>query len=51
MIYIIYDLLVKTRSGEDYALGNLKGKVIVVVNTATADGAIATTEAIKYSNN
>lgn len=34
----IYDLKVKTRSGEDFDLGKLKGKVSLVVNTATGCG-------------
>ena len=31
----IYDLTVKTRKKEDFSLNNLKGKVTLVVNTAT----------------
>jgi glutathione peroxidase len=34
----IYDLSVKTRSGEDFKLNNLKGKVLLIVNTATGCG-------------
>ena len=34
----IYDLKVKTRSGEDFDLNSLKGKVSLVVNTATGCG-------------
>ena len=34
----IYDLKVKTRSGEDFDLSSLKGKVSLVVNTATGCG-------------
>ena len=34
----LYDLKVKTRSGEDFNLCELKGKVILVVNTATGCG-------------
>ena len=34
----IYDLKVKTRSGEDFDLSTLKGKVSLVVNTATGCG-------------
>lgn len=34
----IYDLKVKTREGEDFDLGTLKGKVSLVVNTATGCG-------------
>ena len=34
----IYDLKVKTRSGDDFDLSSLKGKVSLVVNTATGCG-------------
>ncbi len=34
----IYDYKVKTRKGEDFDLSSLKGKVILVVNTATGCG-------------
>ena len=34
----IYDLSVKTRKGEDFALAQLKGKVLLIVNTATGCG-------------
>ena len=34
----IYDLKVKTRNGEDFDLSTLKGKVSLVVNTATGCG-------------
>lgn len=34
----IYDYTVKTRKGEDFNLSELKGKVIMVVNTATGCG-------------
>jgi glutathione peroxidase len=34
----IYDLSVKTRKGEDFALSSLKGKVLLIVNTATGCG-------------
>lgn len=34
----IYDLKVKTRNGDDFNLSNLKGKVSLVVNTATGCG-------------
>ena len=34
----IYDLKVKKRNGEDFDLSTLKGKVSLVVNTATGCG-------------
>ena len=34
----IYDLTVKTRDGKDFKLSELKGKVLLVVNTATGCG-------------
>ena len=34
----IYDLCVKNRSGEDVSLSDFKGKVLIVVNTATGCG-------------
>ena len=34
----IYDLKVKTREGKDFDLSSLKGKVSLVVNTATGCG-------------
>ena len=34
----IYDLKVKTRNGDDFDLSSLKGKVSLVVNTATGCG-------------
>ena len=34
----IYDLKVKTRKGEYLSLGSLKGKVLLIVNTATGCG-------------
>lgn len=34
----LYDVVVKTRKGEDFALKNLKGKVMLIVNTATGCG-------------
>ncbi len=34
----IYDLKVKTRDGNDFKLSELKGKVLLVVNTATGCG-------------
>jgi len=35
---MIYDLKVKTRAGEDFELSSLKGKVLLIVNTATGCG-------------
>lgn len=43
----IYDLKVKTRKGEDFDLGSLKGKVSLVVNTATGCGFTPQYEAIE----
>ena len=34
----IYDLTVKRRKGEDFSLNQLKGKVLLIVNTATGCG-------------
>ena len=34
----IYDFKVKTRKGEDLDLATLKGKVLLIVNTATGCG-------------
>lgn len=34
----IYDFKVKTRDGKDFALSDLKGKVLLIVNTATGCG-------------
>lgn len=34
----IYDLAVKTRDGKDFKLSELKGKVLLIVNTATGCG-------------
>ena len=31
----IYDYKVKTRDGKDFSLASLKGKVLIIVNTAT----------------
>ena len=43
----IYDLKVKTRSGEDFDLSSLKGKVSIVVNTATGCGFTPQYEALE----
>ncbi|MDO5481021.1 MAG: glutathione peroxidase [Candidatus Saccharibacteria bacterium] len=43
----IYDLKVKTRAGDDFDLGALKGKVSLVVNTATGCGFTPQYEAIE----
>ena len=43
----IYDLKVKTRGGEDFDLSSLKGKVSLVVNTATGCGFTPQYEAIE----
>ena len=43
----IYDLKVKTRTGEDFDLNSLKGKVSLVVNTATGCGFTPQYEAIE----
>ena len=34
----IYDLKLRTRSGDDFDLSKLKGKVLLIVNTATGCG-------------
>lgn len=44
----IYDLKVKMRSGEDFDLSSLRGKVSLVVNTATGCGFTPQYEAIEY---
>ena len=43
----IYDLKVKTRKGDDFDLKSLKGKVSLVVNTATGCGFTPQYEAIE----
>ena len=43
----IYDLKVKTRNGEEFDLNSLKGKVSLVVNTATGCGFTPQYEAIE----
>lgn len=42
-----YDITVQTRTGEDYKLENLKGKVLLVVNTATGCGFTPQYEALE----
>ena len=44
---MIYDYSVKTRSGEEVSLANYKGKVLLVVNTATGCGFTPQYEAIE----
>lgn len=34
----LYDFTVKTRKGEDHSLAEYKGKVVLIVNTATKCG-------------
>ena len=34
----IYDIKVENRKGEEFALGQLKDKVLIIVNTATGCG-------------
>ena len=34
----VYDFTVKTRKGEDVALSDFRGKVLLIVNTATGCG-------------
>ena len=43
----IYDLIVKNRKGEDVSLSEFKGKVLLVVNTATGCGFTPQYEAIE----
>ena len=34
----VYDFIVKTRKGEDFSLSALKGRILLIVNTATGCG-------------
>ena len=43
----LYDCVVKTRDDKDYKLSNLKGKVLLIVNTATGCGFTPQYEAIE----
>ena len=43
----IYELSVKTRKGEDFALSQLRGQVLLIVNTATGCGFTPQYEAIE----
>lgn len=44
----LYDLKVKKRDGSDLELSSLKGKVIIIVNTATGCGFTPQYEALEY---
>ena len=44
----IYDIKVKKRDGSDLELSSLKGKVIIIVNTATGCGFTPQYEALEY---
>lgn len=34
----VFDFTVKTRKGEDFSLSALKGRILLIVNTATGCG-------------
>ena len=44
----IYDLKVKTRKGEEFSLSTFKGKVMLIVNTATGCGFTPQYEGLEY---
>lgn len=46
----IYDYQVKTRDGKDLSLKNLRGKVLLIVNTATGCGFISLTSLMSFSS-
>ena len=46
----IYDYQVKTRNGKDFSLKNLRGKVLLIVNTATGRGFISLTSLTSFSS-
>ena len=43
----LYELSVKTRKGEDFALSQLQGKILLIVNTATGCGFTPQYEALE----
>ena len=44
----LYDVVVKTRNDEDFNLSSLKGKVLLIVNTATGCGFTPQYEGLEY---